>query len=469
MIVETRFAAGLFILTAGGLLLSASRYKSNSLSQPIAFDILNQIPDEPTQHHGEDTYNYCQAERPTLEAYPDPKVRGATLVNAQLFVRHGDRTPATVNPRDLDLTWDCDNTTAYAFTGFGTGAEKAPFQHANVVAHQIITIPPTSPFASTHMWKGTCIPGQLTPVGAMQHRRLGAALRQIYVDKFKLLPVNFDPELVYVRSTDYWRTRQSAENLMAGMFGISRSSPDVPPPVLHIHTLPDEIEYLTMNTDACPQLSHLKYVVQSNSPVLKRLREENAGFLKELDEILGISGLPLSAYMDTVLPRVCHGYPLPCHRTDKGDAKCLTSTSVAKIMDLVGTESNEEYRDAKGVFEVLRLGIGPLVGDIKQNLLLAKANGKVRLSSYSGHDTTLSPLLGVFDSVDVRWPPYASNMLIELWKTPHNEYFVRVIYNGAVVQTKSQWCDLEWCPLETFIEYLDRFIVTDVAAMCQRK
>jgi hypothetical protein len=63
----------------------------------------------------------------------------------------------------------------------------------------------------------------------------------------------------------------------------------------------------------------------------------------------------------------------------------------------------------------------------------------------------------------------ASNMLIELWKTPHNEYFVRVIYNGAVVQTKSQWCDLEWCPLETFIEYLDRFIVTDVAAMCQRK
>jgi len=209
-------------------------------------------------------------------------------------------------------------------------------------------------------------------------------------------------------TTDFWRTRQSAENLMAGMFGISRSSPDVPPPVLHIHTLPDEIEYLTMNTDACPQLSHLKYVVESNSPVLKRLREENAGFLKELDEILGISDKPLSAYMDTVLPRVCHGYPLPCHRTDKGDVKCLTSASVAKIMNLVGTESNEEYRDAKGVFEVLRLGIGPLVGDIKWNLLQAKANGKVRLSSYSGHDTTLSPLLGVFDSVDVRWPPYVS-------------------------------------------------------------
>jgi len=84
MIVETRFAAGLFILTAGGLLLSASRYKSNSLSQPIAFDILNQTPEEPTRHHGEDTYNYCQAERPTLEAYPDPKVQPSSLPD--LFV-----------------------------------------------------------------------------------------------------------------------------------------------------------------------------------------------------------------------------------------------------------------------------------------------------------------------------------------------------------------------------------------------
>jgi lysophosphatidic acid phosphatase type 6 len=106
-----------------------------------------------------------------------------------------------VLPSDLNVTWDCDNVAAYAFSGFGTEHDKAPFQYANVVVLDDITIPPESPFASTHMWKGSCLTGQLTRVGAMQHRRLGAALRQIYVDKFKLLPATYDPKSVYIRST----------------------------------------------------------------------------------------------------------------------------------------------------------------------------------------------------------------------------------------------------------------------------
>lgn len=207
---------------------------------------------------------------------------------------------------------------------------------------------------------------------------------------------------------DLWRTRQSAENLMAGLYGIQRDSSDVPPPVLQIHTFPEEIDYMTINSDACPQVAHLKHVVAKNSPVMKRLQKENAGFRKALAEILEAPDKPWSGYMDTVMPRVCHGYPLQCRRTNKGETKCLTSISVAKIMRIIGTETAEENRDAKGVFEVLRLGIGPLVTDIKQNLLQAKAKGKVRLSFYSGHDTTLSPLLGVLDSVELRWPPYVS-------------------------------------------------------------
>jgi len=51
------------------------------------------------------------------------------------------------------------------------------------------------------MWKGSCAPGQLTPVGALQHRKLGAALRQIYVDKLNLLPEMYDPDTIHIRST----------------------------------------------------------------------------------------------------------------------------------------------------------------------------------------------------------------------------------------------------------------------------
>ncbi|KAF9111233.1 hypothetical protein BGX27_005209 [Mortierella sp. AM989] len=467
MIIEPRIATILLILTGGGLVLTASRYRSSSGSGPIAIDILD--TDEQATNIQED-YNYCQAQRPNPRTYPSPKVKGSTLVNSQLFIRHGDRTPIAVLPLDLDMTWECANTSAYAFTGIGTDQEeKAPFEHANVVAHQVVTIPPTSPFAATRMWKGSCIPGQLTPVGAMQHRKLGAALRQIYVDELKLLPATFDPEVLHIRSTDLWRTRQSAENLMAGLYGVQSHSLATPPPVLQIHTLPIEIDYLTMNTGACPRLPQLRLAVEKSSPILKKLREDNVDFNNELVEILG-EEKPWSGYMDTILPRICHGMPLQCRQGQgAGDKKCITPKTVERILENVGIHSTEIYRDGQGVFDVLQLGIGPLTKDIKQNLLNAKADGKIRLSFYSGHDTTISPLLGLFDSLDQRWPPYASNMLIELWKSPSGEHHVRVLYNGAILSTKSKWCDLEWCPLDTFINHLDKFIVEDVTASCRKQ
>ncbi|KAF9394700.1 hypothetical protein BGZ94_006641, partial [Podila epigama] len=55
----------------------------------------------------------------------------------------------------------------------------------------------------------------------------------------------------------------------------------------------------------------------------------------------------------------------------------------------------------------------------------------------------------------------ASNMLVELWKLD-DKHFVRVIYNGKILDTKSGWCDLGWCPLDTFTAHLDKFHVDDL-------
>ncbi|KAF9312711.1 Lysophosphatidic acid phosphatase type 6 [Podila horticola] len=366
---------------------------------------------------------------------------------------------------------------AFSFTGPATDQdEKSPFQYANVVAHQVVTIPSQSPW-SKQMWQGSCIPGQLTPVGAWQHRALGAALRDLYVDQLQFLPPTFDPQTVYIRSTDVWRTKQSAENLMAGLYGTQRdssssSSDTVAPPVLQIHTLPAEMDYLTMNGAACPRMGQLRSQIAKASPVLKQLREDNVKFNEKLKSLLGTERT-WSGYMDTILPRVCHGQPLQCGKSDdKNDEEeeCVTRDTATKILENVAIETTEMYRDAEGIFEVLQLGIGPLAQEIKHNLVAAKdGTTKVLLNVYSGHDTTLSPLLGMLDSQDVRWPPYAANMLVELWKADSGEHFVRVIYNHKVVETKSGWCDLSWCPLDKFTAHLDRFYVADLFKECQRQ
>ncbi|KAG0345079.1 hypothetical protein BG004_003977 [Podila humilis] len=502
----------LLLLTAGGMVMTTIRsypapapeVRMNSRQPQQGFnkpsqslhDLFDAIGGHPDRLPTED-YNYCQANRPSKETYLSLKQKDAVLVSSQLFVRHGDRTPTEALPLDVDLHWECADLSAFSFTGPRTNHnETDPFQYAHVVAHQVVTIPTTqqrSPFAHK-MWKGTCAPGQLTPLGAWQHRQLGAALRELYVDQLKFLPPTFDPLTVYIRSTDVWRTKQSAENLMAGLYDTSVgssssliSSPERQnhPPVLQVHTVPVEIDYLTLNRNACPRLAQLQDEAAKTSPVLKQIQHDNAKFSKKLSDLLGSERSSWTRYMDTILPRVCHRHPLQCkaknnynYNDNDGDDDddndfskgCVTHATAARILKNVAIHTAEMYRDGKGIFDVLQMGIGPLAQEIKHNLLAAKdGSSKVLLRLYSGHDTTLTPLLGMLDSADMRWPPYASNMLVELWKTKEDggKHFVRVIYNNKVVETRSEWCDLSWCPLETFTAYMDKFFVPDLESACQ--
>ncbi|KAF9425898.1 Acid phosphatase-like protein 2, partial [Podila epigama] len=408
----------LLLITAGGFVLTTGKLGSYLMpqannyiernDQPSAHSTLQHLFDaignHPNRHSG-NTYNYCQAARPASQTYPTPEHKDAVLVNTQVFVRHGDRTPVAVQPLDLGLHWECANMSAFSFTGPATDQdEKAPFQYANVVSHQVVTIPSQSPFAH-RMWKGSCIPGQLTPVGAWQHRALGAALREVYIDQLKFLPPTFDPSTVYLRSTDLWRTKQSAENFMAGLYGAKTTSNrgvENTPPVLSIHTLPIEVDYLTMNAAACPRVNQLHAHIEKHSKVMQQLKQDNEKLRAKLTSLLG-SDLRWSAYMDTILPRICHGLPLQCAKhADSDQEECITTEIVTQIMENVGIQTAEMGRDADNVFDLLQLGIGPLTKDIKDNLLSAKEkSSRVLFSLYSGHDTTLTPLLGMLNAADM--------------------------------------------------------------------
>lgn len=91
----------------------------------------------------------------------------------------------------------------------------------------------------------------------MQHLRLGQALRARYVTELGFLPAEFDPTVVYLRSTDVPRTIQSAQSLIAGLFpDAATSSASVP--VLTIHTMDGDGDNMTPNTGLCPRLAELE-------------------------------------------------------------------------------------------------------------------------------------------------------------------------------------------------------------------
>lgn len=61
---------------------------------------------------------------------------------------------------------------------------------------------------------------------------------------------------------------------------------------------------------------------------------------------------------------------------------------------------------------------------------------------YSVHDTTLNALLNAFEMIDEdsqQWPPFAADVIIELWKEESQpEYFVKFFYCGKVINGHEQ-------------------------------
>jgi len=85
-----------------------------------------------------------------------------------------------------------------------------------------------------------------------------------------------------------------------------------------------------------------------------------------------------------------------------------------------------------------RLRIGPLLKDIVHKMK-RKVNGSEgrKMFLYSAHDTTVASLLNTLEVFNDMPPPYASAVIMELWKnTSSQQYYFKVhdtwIYDGVI-------------------------------------
>ena len=135
------------------------------------------------------------------------------------------------------------------------------------------------------------------------------------------------------------------------------------------------------------------------------------------------------------------------------------------------------YNDA----EYAKLSMGPLLADMLETSLIPSmsasskddilSGGNPIFSIYSGHDTTLMPVLASMGVWDGKWSPYASMLNVETYfigfsnpSYPTSRAF-RMVYNGEVITSRLPGCENadepELCDLSYLIDAISKFAKYD--------
>jgi acid phosphatase len=187
------------------------------------------------------------------------------------------------------------------------------------------------------------------------------------------------------------------------------------------------------------------------SPEMQYLQSRIGKFLPP-GGIVAVDGQPrLVGIMDTVNSSLAHA---PATRLP-GE---FYEPRVLEILDNVNTD--EWYRGFAQSSEYRRLGVGSLLGDVKDRMISSMASdhqSRMKIALMGCHDTTIAGMLASLGAFDHKWPPFTSSIAIELFrekqanhnrgtgilaglfapkKEPEGGWYVRLRYNDKPVVVK---------------------------------
>ncbi|KAJ1919132.1 hypothetical protein H4219_002181 [Mycoemilia scoparia] len=387
------------------------------------------------------------------------------LVYVQVFHRHGERTPVSYQlPGHSPERWNfCKEANKFhseflKSLKLFTRHPEAPI-HSDIAKWQGFMFPKHKryiPISSppkpkddgkngngdgASLWReDTCDWGQLTDVGRESLKKTGEFLRDLYVDQLKFMPSNVPEDgSLYIRSTEYTRAIESINMLMKGFYpdinGDSKLKLNVRPKML------DDAHIIYI----------MPWVAKMMPRAQKRARQKYKDFIDEVhNELVSIKGLgkdigeqikrnkvvPYHIIFDTLTAMQAHGYKL--HPSLTPDL--MVRLGQVTFTDMIfGKDIDPEYayHQNKPMAQLVARSLLDAVYQQKEQARPKKKgmNSKIvspepsstskKMSVFSGHDTTIAPLLLTFGDnlttkglgpMGISWPPFASTIRIELFR-----------------------------------------------------
>jgi hypothetical protein len=221
----------------------------------------------------------------------------------------------------------------------------------------------------------------------------------------------------------------------------------------------------------CPRLASLGSALEAVISTAAHLE------LSRLQEILDTHKLgepwrnSIDKYFDITQARKCHGMAMPC---GDGGTPCVDEELSEAIEPFAHRRFQEVYGDA----QFARLAMGSFISELHEQLELAHAldNAQAQIALYGGHDTTIGPLIAALGEPEEHWPPYASHIIIELWRVasddskaslPGANDWVRVLYNGQPVSVSCGINDAGFCTYDAWAGWIEReFSSQAIESLC---
>lgn len=384
------------------------------------------------------------------------------LVQVHMVVRHGDRSPYTPYILGSPLFYNCgliEDEGSTTWTKLKDFAPLRGLRHGDEVVHSLYQSLYPGPNSKQ------CGLGMLTKTGFRQHKALGMQMGKKYAQVlFGNITGKQLAKSLYVQSTDFARTIQSAASFMLGFLPDEKALRKR----VTIHVSPGtRLEAPPPGVDTifkpCKHYGSFQHAQLVKSGYFKTEKSKYHPVLEEVCRIFRLHDVQnrpiVTKVFDSIATRGCHSRddPLPCY-----SGQCLDYALANKLFEFVDwTFSNFCTREDSlvGLLPFLRHSVlGVMEGVVKK-----RPNAERFVLSVC-HDDSMTRLMFALGVRLNKWMPYASRITFELWRSrsasSKEAFQVRVLFNGTpVTQKLTAWTSVadasEFLPYHLWKSYLE--------------